>query len=202
LLPYTYDPVQKKCAVPNAVVFPSEIFEIANKIEILDMSGGQLSSLPDTFGDLTHLRIAFFAHNNFTEIPRVLASCPALEMVGFKSCKISTFGDNCLPENIRGLILTGNDLTTLPASIGNYSHLQKIMLAGNKLRALPHELLACQELELLRLAVNDLTEAPDWLFELPKLAWYSDASNGFSDTKDQPALPEYSWQSSCLAAPS
>jgi serine/threonine protein kinase len=193
-MPYDYDPQLKKCTVRGAPIFPTEIFTIADQIEILDMSGCHLSALPDNFGDLVNLRIAFFAHNDFTEIPAVLANCTKLEMVGFKSCKISTFGDNRLPAGIRGIILTDNQLTELPTSIGQYTQLQKIMLAGNQLQSLPRELLLCQNLELIRVAVNQLPEEPDWLFQLPKLGWYSDASNSYSYNTHLPVLTEYSWR--------
>ena len=43
----------------NLETFPVEIFEFANTLEILDLSGNQLSSLPDDFTKLNKLKILF-----------------------------------------------------------------------------------------------------------------------------------------------
>jgi hypothetical protein len=153
------------------------VFEIAEDIEILDASFGHLKSLPDNLGDLKNVRIAFFANNDFETIPRVLSACPRLEMVGFKSCRINRFETSALPTGLRGLILTDNLLTELPDSIGNLQKLQKLMLTGNRLTTVPDTILNCRELELLRISMNLLSQPLDWLFELPKLAWYSDSQN-------------------------
>jgi hypothetical protein len=48
------------------------------------------------------------------------------------------------------------------------------------LTKLPKTLVGCSNLELLRVSLNQLGESPDWLFKLPRLAWYSDSGNPFS----------------------
>ncbi len=192
---YTYDPLTKRLTVSHAENFPRDIFDFPHDIEILDMSSGHLTSLPDDFARLKKLRIAFFFNNDFEEIPAVLSTCDNLAMVGFKSCKIRTFSDHALPSGIRGLILTDNKLTHLPASIGEYTALKKLMLAGNQLQTLPKEILACQNLELLRLAANNFDKEPNWLFELPRLGWYADAGNPFhnNDRLHLQKLTETPW---------
>ena len=54
--------------------FPREIFELADTLEILDLSGNALSELPDDFARLSKLRIVFCSNNQFTELPEVLGS--------------------------------------------------------------------------------------------------------------------------------
>ena len=39
--------------------FPREIFELADSLEILDLSGNELMSLPDDMPRLTKLRVLF-----------------------------------------------------------------------------------------------------------------------------------------------
>jgi len=68
--------------------FPKELFDLADSLELLDLSGNQLSALPNDFGRFTKLKIAFFSDNLFTEYPEVLADCPLLEMIGFKANQI------------------------------------------------------------------------------------------------------------------
>jgi hypothetical protein len=151
--------------------FPREIFTLADSLEVLNLSGNALTSLPDDLPQLQRLRVLFCSNNAFTELPAVLGQCAQLEMVGFKSNRIERVSAAALPAQLRWLILTDNQLTALPAEIGHCGRLQKLMLAGNQLRSLPAELAQCRQLELLRISANPLELLPDWLLEMPRLAW-------------------------------
>jgi Protein tyrosine and serine/threonine kinase/Leucine rich repeat len=157
--------------------FPIEIFDLADSLEILNLSDNRLRSLPADLGRLTKLKVIFLSNNDFEEVPEVLADCPNLSMVGFKSNKIRVLDENVLPLGVRWLILTDNQLEQLPKSIGKLQKLQKLMLAGNQLRSLPDEMAACRNLELIRLAANQLESLPNWLFTLPRLSWLAYAGN-------------------------
>ena len=159
--------------------FPREIFDLADTLEILDLSGNALSSLPDDLPRLHKLRIIFCSDNRYTELPAVLGACPALTMVGFKANRIRTVPAASLPPQLRWLVLTGNEIEELPAELGRRPMLQKLMLAGNRLRALPAEMAQLHRLELLRIAANRLTEFPAWLPALPRLTWLAYAGNPF-----------------------
>jgi hypothetical protein len=159
--------------------FPREIFELADTLEILDLSGNALSSLPDDLPRLHKLRIIFCSDNRFTELPAVLGACAALTMVGFKANRIRTVPAASLPPQLRWLVLTGNEIEQLPAELGRRPMLQKLMLAGNRLRALPAEMAQLHRLELLRIAANQLTELPAWLPALQRLTWLAYAGNPF-----------------------
>lgn len=159
--------------------FPDEIFELKDSLEILDLTDNELSSLPHNLADLTKLKIIFCSNNLFKEVPEVLATCPNLEMIGFKSNQISSFAENSLPRQTRWLILTDNNITKLPESFGDLSNLQKCMLAGNALSELPATIANCKNLELIRLSANRLTALPDELLKLPKLSWIAFSGNRF-----------------------
>jgi hypothetical protein len=171
--------------------FPEEIFTLADSLEILNLSGNKLSALPTDLGRLHRLQIIFCSDNQFTTLPRVLGDCPQLRMVGFKANKIHTLPAAALPPALRWLILTDNELASLPAEIGRCQHLQKLMLAGNQLRQLPAELANCQRLELLRIAANQLTELPPWLLAMPRLAWLAYAGNPFSAPAEAAAVARH-----------
>ncbi len=155
--------------------FPPEIFDLADSLEILNLTGNRLSGLPGDLPRLKKLRILFCSDNGFRHLPPVLAECPGLSMIGFKSNRIEEV--TALPPSLRWLILTDNRVEDLPASIGNCTPLQKLMLSGNRLASLPEEMAACVKLELVRLAANRFDRLPDWLLELPKLAWLTLAGN-------------------------
>lgn len=167
--------------------FPDEIYDLADTLEILNLSGNALSSLPDDLRRLHKLRVIFCSDNRFTAVPEVLGQCPNLEMVGFKANQIRHFSAAALPVALRWLILTDNRLSELPAELGQCAKLQKLMLAGNQLQRLPDELAACRNLELLRISANRLGSLPDWLLSLPRLSWLAFAGNPLSEDTETAA---------------
>ncbi|RFP18295.1 MULTISPECIES: leucine-rich repeat-containing protein kinase family protein [unclassified Duganella] len=173
--------LQMSCGLSE---FPQEIFDLADTLEILDLSGNALSSLPDDLPRLHKLRIIFCSANQFTTLPAVLGACPALTMIGFKSNQIREVPAAALPPALRWLVLTDNQVEQLPAAIGRCAPLQKLMLAGNRLSTLPPELAACSRLELLRIAANRLSELPLWLLGMPRLSWLAYAGNPFCEADE------------------
>lgn len=167
----------------NLTSFPTEIFDLADSLEILDLSNNQLSTLPKEMFRFKKLKIAFFSNNNFKVLPNVFKECSELYMLGFKANKIEVFEEDILPLSIRWLILTDNKLKTLPNSIGKLTELQKFPLAGNELSSLPQTMQACSNVELIRLSANNLKEIPLWLLELPKLSWLAFSGNPCSHAK-------------------
>lgn len=174
--------------------FPSEIYELADTLEILDLSGNQLKELPADLGRLSKLRILFCSDNLFTTLPEVLADCPLLDIVGFKANQITTVPAHALNPNLRWLILTNNQIEVLPDSIGNCHRMQKLMLAGNKLSDLPAALSQCRNLSLLRISANRLTTLPSWLLTMPRLSWLATSGNPFSYQPKAVSVPLISWQ--------
>lgn len=176
----------------NLTVFPQEIFELADTLEVLDLSHNALTSLPKEFSSLAKLKIAFFSYNHFTHIPSFIG-CENLTMLGFKANQIEKFDEDVLPLSLSWLILTDNKLTQLPRSIGKLHKLQKFPLAGNQIERLPDEMAQCRNLELLRLSANQLQEIPSWLLTLPKLSWLAFSGNPCSG-KQKFALEEIAYE--------
>ncbi|MDO8031789.1 leucine-rich repeat-containing protein kinase family protein [Janthinobacterium sp. SUN128] len=168
--------------------FPREIFDLADSLEILDLSGNALSTLPDDLPRLHKLRIIFCSDNLFTTLPAVLGSCPALEMIGFKANRIRQVPAAALPARLRWLTLTDNAIEALPDELGKCSELQKLMLAGNCLDSLPASLTNCRRLELVRIAANRFTALPDCLLSLPRLSWLAYAGNPCTEARELAAL--------------
>lgn len=161
--------------------FPVEIFELADSLEILNLSGNKLDSLPDDLYRLHKLKAIFCSDNRFIRLPSALGLCKTLDMVAFKANQIQEVPSESLPAQLRWLILTDNRIQELPAELGRRPRLQKLMLAGNRLKALPDSLAACHKLELLRISANRLEALPSWIPRLPRLAWIAYGANPFCD---------------------
>ncbi len=174
----------------NLTEFPTEILSLKETLEVLDLTGNQLSTLPDELAGFGKLRIIFCSENRFTELPEVLGRCPALTMVGFKANRIATVSAKALPAGLRWLILTDNAVEQLPDELGQCDALQKLMLAGNRLRQLPTSLANCRNLELLRIAANRIERFPEWLLSLPRLSWLAYSGNPFSEGAEARAIDD------------
>ena len=169
----------------NLTVFPIEILSLADSLEILDLSNNQLKVLPEEIKQLHRLKIIFASNNLFEALPECLGQCENLEMIGFKANKIKQVPAQSLPAKLRWLILTDNQITHLPDSLGERPRMQKLALAGNQLTELPANLAQLNNLELIRISANHLTQFPDQLLCLPKLAWLAFGGNPFSRIKSE-----------------
>ncbi|QGM44347.1 leucine-rich repeat-containing protein kinase family protein [Methylocystis heyeri] len=157
--------------------FPREIFALADTLEVLDLSGGGLTSLPDDMGRLHRLRALFCSGNPFERLPSSLGDCAALSQIGFRATGLREVPAEALPPRLRWLTLTDNRIERLPESLGERPLLQKLMLAGNRLQNLPESMAGAASLELIRLSSNAFETLPPWLATLPGLAWISWAGN-------------------------
>ncbi len=177
----------REVRLPGLAEFPREIFGLAETLEILDLSGGRLETLPDDIGRLRKLRVLFCSGNRFECLPPALGDCAALRMIGFRRTGLREVPAESLPPLLRWLTLTDNEIERLPDALGERPHLQKLMLAGNRLASLPGSLRNAEKLELIRLSSNSFEELPSWLSALPALAWISWGANPFE--REIPATP-------------
>lgn len=166
---------------------PPEVFDLADTLEVLNLSNNRLSSLPHDLPRLRRLKAIFCSNNPFTTLPEVLGDCAALQQVGFKACQITEVPGAALPPLLRWLTLTDNAISQLPPEVGQRPAMQKLMLAGNQLRDVPAGLADAHNLELLRLSANQFTQLPGWLTELPRLAWLALAGNPLGWHHAEPA---------------
>lgn len=183
----------RELRLPGLDTFPDEIFGLADTLEVLDLSGGTLTALPDDFDRLAKLQVLFCSGNRFVRLPPVLGGCEALSQVGFRGMALREVPGEALPPRLRWLTLTDNRIEHLPDALGERPWLQKLMLSGNRLRALPAGLEDAERLELVRLAANRFEAIPAWLGALPSLAWVSLAANPFEGAAPDAAIETVPW---------
>jgi Protein tyrosine and serine/threonine kinase len=167
----------RRLRLPGLTEVPPEVFGLADTLELLDLGGGALTSLPPEMGRLHKLCILFCSGNRFRVLPPALGDCQSLSQISFRACGLREIPGEALPPNLRWLILTENSIERLPTALGERRLLQKMMLAGNRLRELPASLADATSLELVRLSCNRFEAFPRWLARLPKLAWISWSGN-------------------------
>ena len=172
--------------------FPRELFDLADTLEQLDLSGNPLRALPDDLPRLHALRTLFCSNCAFDTLPAVLGRCERLDLVGFKANAIAHVPAESLHPQLRWLILSGNRVDAIPETIGACHRLQKLALAGNRLTALPAGLGRCESLELIRLSANGFERwddaLPAGLLALPRLTWLAFAGNPFNLAQETRAL--------------
>ena len=170
---------------------PDEVLTLADTLEVLDVSGNALVSLPDELAQLSRLHTVFASNNRLTALPPVLGRLPLLDTLGVKANRIEDVPAQALSPTLRWLILTDNRIAALPPSLTDCTRMQKLMLAGNRLRRLPAGMGRLQRLELLRVSANQFEQVedalPDDVLALPRLAWLAHAGNPFSAAREQAA---------------
>lgn len=118
-------------------------------------------------------------------------------MLSFKSNRLVSIGEDALAPSIEWLILTDNQLATLPSNLPRttttHRGLRKVMLTNNKLTALPDSILGCRQLELIRLADNQLSTLPEGFLQLPMLSWVALAGNPLVARDASNSLPPPRW---------
>lgn len=178
--------------------FPDEIFGLADTLEMLDLSGNHLTTLPSDLARLHRLRIFFGSGNRFDRLPSALGDCENLSQIGCRNAGIREIPAESLPSALRWLTVTDNAIADLPDAIGERPRLQKLLLSGNLLRRLPQSLTAAANLELLRISANRFAVWPGWLTELPRLAWLAIAGNPYDAPRPAARHRRIPW--SALAA--
>jgi Leucine-rich repeat (LRR) protein len=130
-----------------------------NLLTTLNLPACNLSSLPGELPRIVpNLSILFCPKNQFKELPAIIGECPNLQMVSFKDNGMESIHPDALQPQMRWLILTGNQISSIPESIGRCKRLQKLMLSGNSLTMLPTAISELTNLELIRLACNKIQE--------------------------------------------
>ena len=172
---------------------PREVFDLADTLEQLDLSGNRLKTLPADMGRLSKLQRLFCSGNPFDVLPVAIGDCPLLSQIGFRGCGLREVPAEALPPALRWLTLTDNRLDHLPAALGERPALQKLMLAGNRLRSLPKTMAGAANLELLRISANDFAGVPSWLATLPALSWLAFASNPFETRQATAPVAAIPW---------
>ena len=139
---------------------PESIGQLTH-LQKLNLSGNRLTSLPESIGQLSHLQELCLLGNRITNLPDSIGQLTNLQNLDISGNRLAS-----LPESIGQLIylqwleLTENNLTSLPESIGQLVNLDTLELENNQLTKLPESIGQLTNLQELSLSFNKLTNLP------------------------------------------
>ncbi|KAK4234735.1 hypothetical protein C8A03DRAFT_18414 [Achaetomium macrosporum] len=162
-------------------------FSKLENLEILDLHGNNLSSLPNNFGSLSRLRILNISENSFEELPfDLLAGLPLTELVARKNQLHGTLFQDavdalptlqtldislnqlvhiCSPGRtvampaLNQLCISVNRLQTLP-DISGWTSLVTLAADENNINAIPEGFTKLQQLRSVDFSSNDIRIVP------------------------------------------
>jgi len=160
-----------------------------NNDDRLDLSYLDLTTLPESLGQLTTLTALNLRSNGLSVLPEWLGQLTNLTALNLSNNRLSV-----LPEwlgqltnltNLTNLDLSDNRLSVLPEWLGQLTNLTTLNLSDNKLSVLPEWLGQLTNLTRLDLRSNGLSVLPEWLGQLTNLTALDLDENGLS------VLPEW-----------
>ena len=110
-------------------------------LEVLEVQGNKLSSLPDEVRALGHLRILNVSSNQLSSLPMAeLGNLPLVQLIASKN-------------HLSGILF--------PDSVSSMPRLQNLDVSINSISSLTHGSISCPSLQSLDIAFNRVTALPD-----------------------------------------
>lgn len=130
-------------------------------LESLDVSGNDLTALPEELGTLPRLKELRAHSNPLASFPRQLCRLSGLTELDLSHCDLTALPSEigCLRQ-LQRLNAHHNGITALPPSIGKLVRLVELHVNDCNLVALPLELSQCSELAALSTGCNPLVFPP------------------------------------------
>jgi Leucine-rich repeat (LRR) protein len=186
--------------------FPSSL-EKLDKLEILELQGNKLTSLPAEIRALAHLRTLNVSENKLSALPTELfTSISIVELVAHKNAFSGSFFDVDTAPHLQKLQLSNNALTDLCRSgtillpalkhldvslnrlstlpdMSSWTSLSTLLLGGNTLSSLPEGFLTLQQLRNADFTGNNLTKLDEKIALMESLDNLTLAANPLRDRK-------------------
>ncbi|XP_036610892.1 leucine-rich repeat-containing protein 40 isoform X2 [Trichosurus vulpecula] len=154
----------------GSAVVPQGLLKAARKSGQLNLSGRELSEVPQTVWRI-NLDLPEEANQNhsFNSSERWWEQTDLTKLI-ISNNKLQSLSDDLrLLPALTILDMHDNLLTSLPCAIGELENLQKLNVSHNKLKILPEELTKLRNLKGLFLQYNELTSIPEGFGQLHKL---------------------------------
>ncbi len=133
-----------------------------DKKDSLNLNGCCLLWLPESIGNLIHLKLLDLEVNNLSKLPESICNLMLLN-----DLNISINNLKRLPENIGRLKnlkifqAYSNHINKLPNSFKNLQSLKEWNMSGNKLSEMPNSIDKLKSLKIVKLSLNKIRELPE-----------------------------------------
>lgn len=150
---------------------PPEIGELAELVDIVDLSNNKLSDVPVEIGLLKKLERLDLNNNRFKVVPTRIYDLVGLKNLQLRMNQLANLDPKiALLRELNVLILDENQLTDIPLQIKNLEKLEYLSLSNNCLRAVP---LGVTQLVRLHLDDNRLKTLTSEIGKFTKLKFLS-----------------------------
>ncbi|MHA1821636.1 MAG: leucine-rich repeat domain-containing protein [Promethearchaeota archaeon] len=140
---------------------PESIGQLKN-LQELYLYNNELSSLPERIGDLTNLQRLDLSGNQLSSLPESIGALKNLKELYLTLNQLSSLPESIgALKNLKELWINDNQLSSLPESIGYLTNLKELYLRENKLSSLPESIGYLTNLKELYLRENKLSSLPE-----------------------------------------
>ena len=150
---------------------PESIGQLSN-LQTLDLWETQITVLPESIGQLTELQTLDLSDTQITVLPESIGQLAKLKDMFLSDNQIAV-----LPESIgqltelQALDLSHTQITSLPESIGQLAKLQELVISDTPITALPESIGHLTNLQKLFLLGTKITALPKSIGQLANLQW-------------------------------
>lgn len=149
---------------------PEEVCELT-WLTNLHLTSNWLTTLPESIGDLTALTDLILYDNRLTALPDSIGRLGALTRLDLGNNRLTVLTDTVGDlKTLTKLELGGNELLMLPESFCGLTALSILDLSDNDLETLPERFCELAELTELNLSNNELTALPELIGNLARLS--------------------------------
>jgi leucine-rich repeat protein SHOC2 len=135
----------------------------------LDLQNCELTTLPESIGNLSDLTSLNLYSNKLTMLPTGMGKLSNLVELSLGTNQLTSLPESiCKLTNLTSLVLSRNQLTTLPENISNLSSLTRLYLVDNLLTSLPNSMASLSNLTELYLNDNPWVDLSN-LHHIPNL---------------------------------
>lgn len=129
-----------------------------SEIRELNLNDCKLENLPDSIGELVHLRCLKITLNNLTSLPKSIGKLTNLKELDIGNNQLLSVPDSIgLLTNLRELNLSSNQLSILPSTIKNMKLLNIVFLKNNKFQTISSMIFNLPNLIFLDLSDNQIS---------------------------------------------
>ena len=150
-------------------VVPESISNLTH-LRRLDLRDNKLVSLPKSLAGLSQLRELILTRNRFVQLPRIINRFDQLVTLSVMNNRLAELPEwiGCFTK-LKYLHLSMNLLTEVPDSIGSLKDVQHLCLYDNQLKRIPDSIGEMTNLRHLRLFRNQLHALPESIGNLNRL---------------------------------